>query len=213
MKRKDVVDAQTINSRSTYLGVAMFLSTLVNFLLKILGYWRAVDFFIPIEQVLISMALTYLVCHDISNYHDSNKTTDKKDSQNSVYLFLQLDLAKIFEHVVTLTITNILFFLPQNATLLDPFHPIVIVMIGVNFIFWSGLKFIEYIGFGKLRFFNIIYYFLGLLVILELCNLVLPLFLIVDILPHRVLGIILAILYSVVILFFWIKKKIKKKNE
>lgn len=211
MEKKDVVDAKEINSNFTRLGVAMFLITLANFLLKILGWWSAVDVVIPTEQVLVSIVLTYLVCHDIPNYHDSNKANDKKDFQNSVYLFLQLDLAKIFERVVTLTITNILFFLPQNATLPAPFQLIVISMIGFNLFFWSGLKIIERIDFGKLRFFNCIYYYLGFLLIWEIFNLVLPLFLIVDILPHWVLGIILTISYSLIfILFCW--KRINNKK-
>lgn len=211
MEKKDVVDAKEINSNFTLLGVIMFLTTLANFLLKILGWWSAVDFFIPAEQVLFSIVLTYLVCHDIPNYHDSNKANDKKDFQNSVYLFLQLDLAKIFERVVTLTITNILFFLPQNATLPATFQWVVIVMIGFNLFFWSVLKIIERIDFGKLRFFNCIYYYLGFLLFWEILNLVLPLFLIVDILPHGVLGIILTISYSLIaLLFFW--KRINNKK-
>lgn len=207
MGKKDVVDAKKINSKFTIIEFVMFVTISIKFLLKNLGCWNIVNGFIIAEQVVLSFYLVWLLIFDIPKYHDSNKTTDKNDYQNSVSLFLQLDLAKIFERVVTLTITNILFFLPPNATLPAPFQLIVIVMICLNVICWLVLKLIKFIGVEKLCFFNFIYCFLGFLLFWEFCNLALPLFMIIDILPHWVLGIILVILYVIVILFFRIKTK------
>ena len=184
MENKDVVDAKNINFQVTIIGLGMFVNLLIKFLLKNLGYWDAVNWFILIEQILLSFYLLYLLFYKIPKYHDNNKKTDKKDYQNSVSLFLQLDLSKIFERVVTLTITNILFFLLPNAPLPAPFQLIVIGMITLNFLFWLGLKIFEYRGVEKLCCFKIINFLLFLLMILEICNLTLPLFLLINILFH-----------------------------
>lgn len=211
MGKKDVVDSKKINSCFTKIEHAMFVIIVINFLLKNLGYWNIVNWIIIGEQVALSLYLLYLLIIDIPNYHDSNKTTDKIDYQNSVSLFLQLDLAKIFERIVTLTTLNVLFFLSKNDVLSVPFNYIAIGMSIVNIFIWLSLKYIESKGIKNLRRFKFIYFLLFFMLVLEACNLVFPLFLLINILPYWLLGIIVLFCYGGGILFaIW---KVKRKNK
>ncbi|MFS1663141.1 hypothetical protein [Streptococcus sp. zg-JUN1979] len=173
--------AKRINDGINFLGNLAFVIPVIITMFRTSGYGFA-NIINNIIQVLISFSLFILIFYILPKYHDENlKVIDYKKIGNysqSVVLLSKIDLLKLFERVISVTLINIMFFLSEGEKFIKPWSTILIGIFLCDLFIWVMLKYFKKSMPKTSCGFTFTYIILGKCLFLMMVNLITPLFLI-----------------------------------
>lgn len=211
--------ATKINNIIGLLGNLALLFSTIQVLLKIFGVGYVIDLFNIIFQVFLTIALFYVVYKRIPKYHDGNleEVNIKRMGKysDSVYLLLEIELAKLFERVYGVSLVNFVLLITENGTLSLLGKIILTILIVINIIFLIILCFLRNKKPKNEFANNIMYVVLTSSIILMLVNLIIPILFIVELsitLMNEWLLLIVLVSIVTILIFVVRRKYYKKKN-
>ena len=210
MDQKLTERIKKINSKINYLGGGSFAVATMIALLKIQGCFDFAKNALLILQVIATFCLFCIIFITLPKYHDENK--DKVNGKGrygkSVFLFSKIDLVKLHERVITVVIADIFLFISEKEIFIDPWKTVLFWLIFADLVFWSIFKFMKL---NKQKFVFVKYFFICILLVLMLCSLSAPVFLIIN--TIKTVKIIGAVALVAIILIFYLFQRNPKNSN
>ena len=211
--------ATKINNIIGLLGNLALLFSTIQVSLKIFGVGYVIDLINIFFQVCLTIALFYVVHKRIPEYHDGN--LDKVDIKrmgkysDSVYLLLEIEIAKLFERVYGVSLVNFALLITENGTLSLLGKIILAILIVINIIFLIILCFLRNKKPNNECANNIMYVVLTSSIILMIANLIIPILFIVELSINLMTEwqLLIVLISIVTIVFLVVKRKYYKKKE
>lgn len=208
-----------INNIIGLLGNLALLFSTIQVLLKIFGVGFVKDFINIFFQVFLTIALFYVVYKRIPEYHDGNlkKVNIKKMGKysDSVYLLLEIEIAKLFERVYSVSLVNFVLLITENGTLSLLGKIILTILIVINIIFLIILCFLRNKKPKNECANNIMYVVLTSSIILMIVNLIIPILFIVELAINLMNDwqLLMVLISIVTIVIFVVRRKYYKKKN
>ena len=211
--------ATKINNIIGLLGNLALLFSTIQVSLKIFGVGYVIDLINIFFQVCLTIALFYVVHKRIPEYHDGN--LDKVDIKrmgkysDSVYLLLEIEIAKLFERVYGVSLVNFALLITENGTLSLLGKIILAILIVINIIFLIILCFLRNKKPKNECANNIMYVVLTSSIILMIANLIIPILFIVELSINLMTEwqLLIVLISIVTIVFLVVKRKYYKKKN
>ena len=210
MDQKLIEKIQKINLLINILGVCSFAVATMIALVKIQGRFDFAKNMLLSVQGIATLCLFCIIFIMLPKYHDENK--DKVDGKGkygkSVFLFSKIDLVELHERVITVVIADIFLFVSEKEIFIDPWKTVLFWLVFADFVIWVIFKFMNL---DKQKFVFVKYFFICILLVLMLCSLSAPVFLIINTIKTvYIIGVVALV--AIMWIFYLFQRNPKNSN-